>query len=210
MDGIRPEKIVVRLLANGSEVANTEITAENGWKYTFENLKKYADGVAINYEIVEDPVKGYSTEITKKTDSDYEVTNTATTEITITKTWDDYNDISSIRPDSITVKLYADGEIIKEIIITKEDNWVKVISDLPRYKDGTEISYTITEDEIPEYETTIDGFNITNSYEPGIGGDDPEILPPQTGVHQENMNSNIIFFIMTILNLKYIIFKRYN
>ena len=210
MDGIRPEKIVVRLLANGSEVANTEITAENGWKYTFENLKKYADGVAIDYEIVEDPVKGYSTEITKKTDSDYEVTNTATTEITITKTWEDYNDISSIRPDSITVKLYADGKIIKEIIITKEDNWVKVISDLPRYKDGTEIAYTITEDPVPEYETTIDGFNITNSYEPGIGGDDPEILPPQTGVHQENMNSNIIFFIMTILNLKYIIFKRYN
>ncbi|BDP54469.1 hypothetical protein EfmJHP35_23930 [Enterococcus faecium] len=35
-----------------------------------------------------------------------------------------------------------------------------------KYRDGQEIIYTVTEDNVPEYSTTIDGYNIKNSYTP--------------------------------------------
>ena len=38
---------------------------------------------------------------------------------------------------------------------------------MPKFKDGTEIIYTVTEDSIENHITMIDGFNITNTYSPG-------------------------------------------
>ncbi len=47
----------------------------------------------------------------------------------------------------------------------------------PKYRDGgVEIVYTITEDAVEHYETTITGYNVTNSYTPETvdiaGGED--------------------------------------
>ena len=200
--GLRPESITVSVKAKGEVVASKTITAEDGWKYTFDGLLKYENGKPIDYEIVEDVVKGYSTEITNK-ENEYTVTNTAVVDITINKTWDDMNDISDIRPDHITVNLFADGKQIQTIIITEEDNWTKTIENLPKYnEEDKEIVYTITEDEVFEYETIIDGFNITNKYEPGKGnGEDPEILPPQTGVEYHETHNNIIYIVLLILSI---------
>ena len=38
---------------------------------------------------------------------------------------------------------------------------------MPKYEDGEEISYTVTENTVPDYSTTIEGTTITNSYTPG-------------------------------------------
>ena len=47
-DGIRPEKIVVRLYANGKEVASQEVTEATEWKYAFNDLDKYEAGERSN------------------------------------------------------------------------------------------------------------------------------------------------------------------
>ena len=204
-DGIRPDSITVRLLGDGVEVDKATIGEEDGWTYTF-TANKYANGKAIEYTIVEDEVDGYTKEISKVDDNNFKVVNThanETTEITITKTWDDMDDISEIRPDSITVYIYADSEEYKTITISKEDNWVKTISDLPKYNNGKAIEYTIGEKEVFEYETIIDGFNITNKHELGKGNgpsEEPEILPPQTGVY-DNRNNSIIYIVLIIFSL---------
>ena len=62
-DGLRPEKITVRLLADGQEVAVKEITATDNWQASFTNLPVYKEGKKIAYAITEDPVAGYITNI---------------------------------------------------------------------------------------------------------------------------------------------------
>ena len=62
-DGLRPEKITVRLLADGQEVAVKEITATDNWQASFTDLLVYKDGKKIVYTITEDPVAGYTSKI---------------------------------------------------------------------------------------------------------------------------------------------------
>ena len=62
-DGLRPEKITVRLLADGQEVAVKEITATDNWQASFTDLPLYKEGKKIAYAITEDPVAGYITNI---------------------------------------------------------------------------------------------------------------------------------------------------
>ena len=51
--------------------------------------------------------------------------------------------------------------------MTAKDDWKWSFTNLPKYADGKEITYTITEDTVPGYTTNVDGFNVTNSYTPG-------------------------------------------
>ncbi|MGE6850029.1 Cna B-type domain-containing protein, partial [Bacillus tropicus] len=68
----RPSSIKVDLLQNGKVVDTKEVTAETNWKYTFEKLQAYdANGVAYKYEVKEQPVAGYKSEV-----KGYDITNT--------------------------------------------------------------------------------------------------------------------------------------
>ena len=165
-DGIRPDNIVVRLYADGNEVAEKTVTANDNWSYEFTNLDKNKDGKEIKYTVSEDAVDGYTTTI-----SGYDITNTHKVEkITIegTKTWEDNNDQDGIRPNNIVVRLYADGKEVANKKVTKKDNWKYSFTNLDKNKDGKEIKYTVSEDAVDGYTTTINGFNITNSYEPEV------------------------------------------
>ena len=62
-EGLRPEKITVRLLADGQEVAVKEITTTDNWQASFTDLPVYKEGKKITYAITEDPVAGYITNI---------------------------------------------------------------------------------------------------------------------------------------------------
>ncbi|MGG2017376.1 Cna B-type domain-containing protein [Bacillus sp. S10(2024)] len=68
----RPKMIKVDLLQNGTVIATQEVTAEKGWKYEFKDLAAYdVDGKAYKYEVKEQPVDGYKTEV-----KGYDITNT--------------------------------------------------------------------------------------------------------------------------------------
>ncbi|MBY7141857.1 Cna B-type domain-containing protein [Virgibacillus sp. NKC19-3] len=263
-DGVRPESITVNLLADGEEIDNQEVTAEDNWSYTFANLPVYQPGEVgeeITYTVTEDSVEGYTT-----TTDGYDITNTHTPEersVTVTKAWDDANnqdgkrsesvdvqlfangeeygdpitlsdenewthtwteldvneageeitytveelnvhedydvdindedlgnvtitnsydpevtDVSGtkiwddadnqdgVRPESITVNLLANGEEIDSKEVTGEDDWSYEFTDLPQFEAGEEITYTVTEDEVAEYTTTVEGYDITNTHTP--------------------------------------------
>ena len=89
-------------------------------------------------------------------------------EISGEKIWDDENDADKIRPKSIVVELYADGEKVDEQTVTAASNWKFTFTDLPKVKDGEEIVYTIGEVKVEGYTTKIDGFKITNTHTPKI------------------------------------------
>ena len=82
-----------------------------------------------------------------------------------TKTWEDNDNEGSTRPESIVVNLLADGEIVDEKVVTESDGWTWKFIDLPLYQeDGeTEIVYTVEEEPVDGYTSTIEGFNITNT-----------------------------------------------
>ncbi|MBS0958890.1 Cna B-type domain-containing protein [Leuconostoc pseudomesenteroides] len=61
--GLRPEYIVVHLLANGKEVKSQKVTAKTNWQYTFTDLPKFANGKKITYTITEDKVSHYQSEV---------------------------------------------------------------------------------------------------------------------------------------------------
>ena len=88
-------------------------------------------------------------------------------DISGTKTWSDGGNQDGSRPSSITVNLLANGTKVASKEVTAKDNWKYSFTDLPKYENGTAINYTVTEDAVAGYSTTINGYDITNSYTPG-------------------------------------------
>ena len=168
-DGKRPQNITVNLLENGIKVKNVALSDSNGWKYTFEKLLKNKNGKTIVYSVTENLVNNYTPSTTGDEDNGFVITNTHTPEtITVsgTKTWVDNENQDGKRPEEITVNLLANGTEIKDVKVTAANDWKYSFTNLPKYKAGEPITYTITEDKVNEYETTTNGYNITNKYTP--------------------------------------------
>ena len=165
-DGMRPQRITIRLhkTVDGvtTEIKNAAVTAANNWKWHFVDLPKYESGKEITYTVTEDAVEGYTTQ-----QDGYNFTNTHGTEETSVsgaKTWNDNNDQDGKRPASITINLLANGEKVASKTVTAADGWKWTFDKLPKYEGGKLIAYTITEDAVANYTSTVDGYNVTNSY----------------------------------------------
>jgi len=180
-DGKRPSKITVNLLANGSKVASKEVKpdAEGNWLYQFDNLDVVDDaGNLIAYTVSEEPVAGYETSV-----EGTNITNSRTpevTEVAVKKVWDDKENKDGLRPDKVTVRLLADGQEVAVKEITATDNWQASFTDLPVYKGGKKIAYTITEDPVAGYTARIDGFTVTNRHVPPTTPPSTPPTPPST------------------------------
>ena len=180
-DGKRPSKITVNLLANGSKVASKEVKpdAEGNWLYQFDNLDVVDDaGNLIAYTVSEEPVAGYETSV-----EGTNITNSRTpevTEVAVKKVWDDKENKDGLRPDKVTVRLLADGQEVAVKEITATDNWQASFTDLPVYKEGKKIAYTITEDPVAGYTARIDGFTVTNRHVPPTTPPSTPPTPPST------------------------------
>ena len=80
------------------------------------------------------------------------------------KTWEDGHNAAGKRPESITINLLADGVKIDSRIVTAKDGWKWIFDNLPKYADGKEIVYTISEEEVIGYTSTIAGYDVINRY----------------------------------------------
>ena len=87
-------------------------------------------------------------------------------DIPVTKTWNDNNNRDKNRPESITVRLYADGVEVDDHTVTAADNWKYTFAQKSRYRDDnrTEIVYSVNEDDVPMYAKEIAGYNLVNNY----------------------------------------------
>jgi predicted metal-binding protein len=168
-DGKRPESVSVQLYANGSASGKAVVlNAENNWGHTWTDLVKKNAGADVVYTVqeVETP-EGYTSAVSGTAADGYTITNThetATTSVSGTKTWDDSSNQDGIRPDSITVNLLADGTKADSTKVTSENGWKYSFANLPVYKDGKKVVYTVSEENVEGYTSTIDGSNITNTH----------------------------------------------
>ena len=182
-DGKRPASITVQLYSsvNGEEpaaVAGKTLTLTvadkadaNTWKASFTNLPQFDKGQKITYSVKEDDAtvaalkeKGYSPKVEGQI-----ITNSHTPEqvkVSGQKVWDDADNQDGKRPTSITVKVMDGSTIVDTLEVTAANGWKFESKDLPKYRNGQEIAYTLTEDAVAQYETKIDKFTVTNSYTP--------------------------------------------
>lgn len=171
-DGKRPTSVTVKLLADGQDTGKTlELNAANGWAGSFKDLDADKGGTPIQYTVVEVTVAGYTSEITGDAASGFTITNSyspETVDVKATKNWDDANNQDGKRPTKITINLLADGQKVdsKEIQAAADGTWTVEFTKLAKYKAGKEIKYTVTEEAVAEYESTITDFTITNKYAP--------------------------------------------
>ena len=90
----------------------------------------------------------------------------AVTTVSGTKTWKDNDDQDGKRPDSIKVNLLANGKVVQSKTVKASDNWKYSFTNLPEFENGKKITYTVTEDAVAGYTSTVDGYNVTNSHTP--------------------------------------------
>ncbi len=74
----------------------------------------------------------------------------------------------------MVIHLYADGEEVSSCQLSADNAWQYTFTDLDQVReDGTAITYTVTEDAVSGYTTSIsgsqeEGFTITNTKTPPI------------------------------------------
>jgi len=171
--GPKAGPVTVRLLADGVDTGKTiTLSDSNSWTDTFSGLDKYkADGTEIVYTVKEDDIANYTVAITGDATTGFTITNTNTEKVSVsgTKTWNDNNNQDGKRPASITVNLLKNGTKVDSKTVTPDVSgaWTYSFSGLDKYNtDGTEITYTVSEDSVDGYTSTVTGTNITNSYTP--------------------------------------------
>ena len=163
-DGIRPEAVTINLMANDKEIDTATISEYDGWQYSFEDLSKYEEGEKIVYTIEEETIEGYSTKI-----DGFNIINThkpETTKVAGKIEWNDEKNNDDIRPETVTINLLANGEKTDSVVVSDRKEWSFVFENLPKYREGKKITYSIEEEDIKGYKTKINGFNIMNTHNP--------------------------------------------
>lgn len=173
-DGMRPDEITVTAHGSDGRSYTEKLNADNQWSVMFSNLPKYADGKVIEYSLTEESVPGYTSSITRNGKS-FVLINThvdETKNITITKAWNDGNNQDGLRPKTITAVVNGSDGSARFVQLFEGQNWATNLNNLPKYKNGMEIQYTVKENAIPGYETEIkqtgDSYAITNSHTPAV------------------------------------------
>ena len=179
-DKIRPDTVAVTLYAyqwNNKKftweqhLVNTatikgDVTTDK-WTYTFQNVKKYNGGQEIIYEAaitsdlnahIEDKDNGYTT-----VTNGLEITashNRETKSVPVKIEWDDNGNNDTIRPKTVILQLYADGQKLEGAKYAvpfsgdaNADTWEYTFEGLPVHKnneEGEEILYTFKVEEAVE------------------------------------------------------------
>ncbi len=216
-DGKRPASIKVKILDGDKVVDKLEVTAATDWKFESKDLPKNKKGKKINYTVLEEvTVEGYSSSQEQATDGSFTLTNSyKPTQIAVkgTAVWSDAENQDKVRPSKVTVRLLADGKPIKEEVVSEENGWQYDFSDLPKYKDGKEIVYSVAADPLDGYKLEINGTQLTFSHIPNKkvavegavnnkpGGQAPKVggkALPRTG-QEESLLVTILGFLTALL-----------
>lgn len=175
-DGLRPESVTLHLLANGVDTGETvTVTAAENWQHSFTNLDEYLNGQKVAYTVTQDAVTDYTTVVTGDMTTGFTAMNTHTpvqTSVNVTVDWQDGDDADRLRPQSVTVRLLADGvDTGKTLTLDAASGWKGSFANLGMNRDqGVAVVYTVEQEPIAGYETQVLGasvfdFTITNTHE---------------------------------------------
>lgn len=174
LNGVRPASITVRLLRDGEVYDTQTLSVENNWQYAWTEL----NGNSV-WNVVEDPVPA-NYDVTVAADGGvFTLTNRYNPpptpipqmDLQCEKEWIDDDNAMGTRPDSINVTLLANG--VPTAIAPRWINrgaantWAFVFEGLNTVDEtGATIRYTLAEEPVPYYQTTIHGTHIVNELIP--------------------------------------------
>ena len=125
-------------------------------------------------------VTGYFEKVEQQ-EMEIEMKNTysITKDITVEKVWEDNNNFFNLRPNDVTIELYANGELFDSVTLNDVIGWEYTWTGLPVYENNEEIVYTVKEQRVPKYSMEIfenmeNFFVVKNSY----FGDNPKTADP--------------------------------
>ncbi|MBQ8618824.1 MAG: Cna B-type domain-containing protein, partial [Clostridia bacterium] len=84
------------------------------------------------------------------------------TSVSVEKVWADEDDKLGVRPESITVELYRNGEKLDEIVLNEQNAWKHTFSELDAF-DAEGVTYTYTVKELP-----VAGYDGMQSIKDGV------------------------------------------
>lgn len=174
-DGKRTKAVTMELVGNGVNTGRKVVLNEgNSWNAEFEKVPYLdKDGNVITYTMREEGASDYTLKVKSIKDIDnffvYDVENYHEPEkikISGEKRWNDESVYT--RPESIKVKLKANGREVQEITVKPVDGkWLYEFTNLNKYENGQEIQYTLEEGSyVDGYKSIVDGYDITNEYHP--------------------------------------------
>lgn len=175
-DGIRPDSVTVTLTGSNNSKYTAKLNKENNWTYTFEGLFCKADGATIKYEVSEKDVAGYTPSI-KETEGGFIITNAhkpETVTINIVKNWNDSQNADNIRPDAISITLTGSDNSSRSITLNKAGDYKTAVDSLPKFHEGKQITYTVTETPVDGYTSSVqasaDGYSfvVINTHTPEV------------------------------------------
>ena len=189
-NGKRPTSIKYILKGGNTpieQVVTGNVTTNENWSYTFENVPKYNDrNELINYTLEEEPVvqdgfKFYKKSISGDMNDGFDVTNTfkiptETISVKADKHWADNSNQAKKRPTSIILRLKNGAEIVEDKTLTGTGNdWTYTFENVPKYNQfGNEVNYSLEELEtntgdLKFYNKEVagtykSGFTVTNTF----------------------------------------------
>lgn len=203
-DGLRPKSITAVVNSSDGSARFVQLFESQNWTTSLNNLPKYKNSTEVQYTVKENAISGYETEI-KQTEDSYTITNThapAVVTVSVVKIWDDENNQDGIRPSLIQVTLTGSDGSTRNAAITKNEGWTYQFKDLPQYKNGVKIDYTLQEADSNPYTYEIvkgsDGysFTITNNYVPAA------VNVPVTTIWNDDNNRDGIRAKETVITLQ--------
>ena len=183
-NGKRPTSIKYILKGGNTpieQVVTGNVTTNEDWSYTFENVPKYNDrNELINYTLEEEPVvqdgfKFYKKSISGDMNDGFDVTNTfkiptETISVKADKHWADNSNQAKKRPISIILRLKNGAEIVEDKTLTGTgDDWTYTFENVPKYNQlGNEVNYSLEELETNTGDLKFYNKDIAGTYKSGF------------------------------------------
>ena len=183
-NGKRPTSIKYILKGGNTpieQVVTGNVTTNEDWSYTFENVPKYNDrNELINYTLEEEPVvqdgfKFYKKSISGDINEGFDVTNTfkiptETISVKADKHWDDNSNQAKKRPTSIILRLKNGAEIVEDKTLTGTgDDWTYTFENVPKYNQfGNEVNYSLEELETNTGDLKFYNKDVAGTYKSGF------------------------------------------
>ena len=175
--------VEINLLENGSSTGlKLRLDESTDWKGAFVNLPKYKDGEKVDYTVKEVELEGYISEISGSMEEGFIVTNTKKVPLTplepsipilrdikIEKVWKDSEGKLVEGKGSVEINLLENGSSTGlKLRLDESTDWKGAFDNLPKYKDGEEVKYTVVEGKLEGYRSDIsgtmeEGFTVTNT-----------------------------------------------
>lgn len=185
--GSTEKAVTVNLLQNGVVYGTVQLSEDNNWQDSFENVPLVdATGKAYTYTVEEINVEGYTSKVTGNADDGFVITNTRDTgSLKIEKTLATGSENVTI-PSDTTFNVYAaDGTLYATFTYADMKDGVKTFENVPTG------SYYVVESgaEVDSYTLTVTGANA---------GAKADVAKGQTGTlhvennYQKTMGDNVI------------------